>query len=331
MEQEERITSSIETGTPETTEYKEKYYVLKFKAVSDGAALYGGGVIIYNKEAKKVKRFTLGIGGDKRLRDININKDWHIFEDFIITEKMAGRLALTISQNITNILQDDFKNSESEIIIFLDNRDENSICKYLEGVLTKEIGQSDVVIQSRMDSFTEEEFLKTRTTPETETKTDAEVIKEIYGETQEKVSEEVYFNIKFILSPVKGIALKDLKVGTKVAVVLNDEREFAKYLVNLIKKDEEVVNDKIYGTVYSVDLIDPDFAKVIVKFGPGVYGIGKANQRIMVKVIADELPKKEISPQETVKKKKELNVRVVVIIAAVVFILLIIILIIFRI
>lgn len=310
---------------------EKSFCVVKLIIHSEKHGLHGGGVAVIDLVGPVLKRMALGVGPDKKLRELTGDKDWHILEDTIITEKMNGHMAIKISQDLTGELQKCLNSPDEGFMKKVSEMKVEEITALLEETVRKSIDDTAASVRVGVEFLSETEFQRPVEEDDDKTsdsRTSAEVIEDVYssGKKTTRNPNDIFINVKFILSPVRGVPVKKLQQGTRILVVPNDPSDKAKYLAGLLSK-EAGQDGKLSATVEEVDASDPDSVSVTCRFGPGIYGVCRTSPDIMVKVLDENEVVQETEKQG---EEEEVTINPVFIVAGIIFLILVLVLIITR-
>jgi hypothetical protein len=132
---------------------------------------------------------------------------------------------------------------------------------------------------------------------------DKESLKQLEEKLKERKPEELtaeevllYLKVQVAIDPVAGKQVTELVKGDKVLVKIIDERQIAQYLTSLLGgKEEEGELIPIPALVTRAEILPQERYKLIVKFGPGIFGETIVPQTIKLKIVAPEevIPKQE--------------------------------------
>lgn len=104
---------------------------------------------------------------------------------------------------------------------------------------------------------------------------------------------EVRLKVQYAIDPAKGKLIKQLNKGEKLIVKVVDERRTGEFLTTLLGAKKEGKEVPVTGEVVKAEEISADRFKVIVRFGPGIYGEGIVGASIKLKTVQSE---EEIAP-----------------------------------
>lgn len=119
-------------------------------------------------------------------------------------------------------------------------------------------------------------------------------------EREEKEKEiEIYIKSQVAIDPVHGKTIFELCRGDKLLVKAVDDRPIAEYLSSLLisSSGDKDASTHICAPAYRAEELGENKYRLIVKFGPGVYGETIILPSVKVKTVEEEVKKKEVKSQ----------------------------------
>lgn len=109
-------------------------------------------------------------------------------------------------------------------------------------------------------------------------------------EKKDALEDEIEIRLKtqFAIDPVKGKTVKQLNKGEKLVVKIVDERRTGEFLTHLLGAKKEGKDVPIVGEVLRAEEMPNERFKIVVRFGPGVYGEGWVGAAIKLKTVESE-------------------------------------------
>lgn len=166
-----------------------------------------------------------------------------------------------------------------------------------------------------------------QTTVEIEFTSRKEKIESAIEEEEEKKDTdkeiEIYLKSQLAIDPVGGKTIFELCKGDKVLVKIVDDRPIAEYLSSLLSSTSNTGSSPshICASAYRAEELEENKYRLIVKFGPGVYGETIILPSIKIKTLKEE----ELTEEKKTKSQQnvQINITPLMFTQALLFILLI--------
>ena len=245
-------------------------YFLKFVA-SDSLqrtfVLFGA---VLNKQKNSIEKFETLVSYSPDLTKINNDYTLRDLTSRIQKFMLEGNYV----QNATLSLINTFKNSFSletyvmELIYYVEFENHDKLVELLKQNLVKILGKSDVSINIKFDSVEKEDLEKSSYGNENLVEKQTEPIPSIEDIIPEGA---IVAPFTFVLSPVHGVKVDDLKNGDKVLIKFSPEEEVANNIINLLSlKDDTGIIRPAPATIVDIRK-QPNQVDTIVKLTDGIF------------------------------------------------------------
>ncbi len=173
--------------------------------------------------------------------------------------------------------------------------------KRLQGMENTEEEISAVILKSIKDVTKDDIQISCELNFDEEKKEEKEELDGISKKEKEEEKEiEIYLRSQLAIDPVHGKTIFELCRGDKLLVKVVDDRPIAEYLSFLLSstKGDESTLTHICAPVYRAEEIEENKYRLLVKFGPGVYGETVVLPSVKIKIVKEEeMKKKEVKSQ----------------------------------
>jgi hypothetical protein len=245
-------------------------YFLKFVA-SDSLqrtfVLFGA---VFNKQKNAVEKFETLVSYSPDLTKINNDYTLRDLTSRIQKFMLEGNYV----QNATLSLINTFKNSFSletyvmELIYYVEFENHDKLVELLKQNLVKILGKSDVSINVKFDAVEKEDLEKSSYANENVVEKPVEPVLSLEDIIPEGA---IVAPFTFVLSPVHGVKVDDLKNGDKVLIKFSPEDESANNIINLLSlKDDSGIIRPAPATIVDIRK-QPNQIDTIVKLTDGIF------------------------------------------------------------
>ena len=285
-------------------------FAIKAKFITQITGYYGALFFCYDEKEKKIKRVMAIIGDDKEIGKIDLSQEWQRFEEKLYQYAREKKVdAAKIEQLKKLVNSREFVERLSEIIKVNRTVNNEALSNMLLDELYNIFADTNIALKFEIDMT--DAFALNKSLNDTdfilgdENKSGNEEGELENQKVKRKNQSLVVLKVDPVLSPVRGIPIKDLEFGDEIQVRITDERDIADYLATLLGGKVDSIRIPIYTKIIEVKELEGDNVGVIVQFGPGIMGMFKipSDAKVVTRTVAEEEPesvvekgKRDISP-----------------------------------
>ncbi len=245
-------------------------YFIKFVARDSIQRTFVVFAAIANKQKNTIERFDTLVSHSNEL--ININSDY-TYKD-VVNRIQKFTFEGNHVQSATLTLVNSFKNSFSsesylvEMMYYLEYENSEKLNELLRQNLSKVLGKSDYLINTIFHSIERDEL-------------DASSVKEEAIDRSKDNKEftdgliptgSLVANFTYVLSPVTGTRVDELRIGDRIMVKFSPDTEVANNVINLLSlKDDGGIIRPVPATIIEIKKT-PTEVESIIKITDGVFG-----------------------------------------------------------
>ncbi len=330
-----------------TSQDTNEFIFLKVRVSSEDKGIYGLFYILFDPAIKSYKKMDMLISHYQSLLDEVAPDDkwpsfsWSALEDMINYIRYSGQFADNVTRNLYKTLEKTLESADVENILpMVIKHDVEELDFKFTQIFRTELGGGQFKFDFNFETATEEELdLKNQL------KEEAFVAEQDYRETQTHVFEEekhktlsdsALINISFVLSPVSGIPINNLKIGDKIMVRIDIGNPKGRYFAKLVSTLDDTGSAPIPSIVEKISQSPTGEYFIITKIQSGIYGKVSESEKVNIKRF-DPKDHKESTPidskanQQSVKASSQYgsNSKLIYIILGIAFLLLVLISILF--
>ncbi|MEK8024146.1 MAG: hypothetical protein AAB229_10115 [Candidatus Hydrogenedentota bacterium] len=257
---------------------RKKLCALKGVFAGDYSGVRGTFLILMDLDSQSQHRLHVIIASEKGEFRFQIKQEWKAFEDAIIRAKLQGmvahQLSMEIQSYVSRMMSEDAGISISENI---KTGHPEEIRRVLIEIFSRAIADADILMEVEVEHV--EEVVE-----DTSQQAAAPVEEQPAGETQKFVMQEVVLRVEPILSPVLGIAAKELKPGMNIIVEIKEQSSLKQNISKLLSVRGSGEKPTAVGTVVDVSPGVHDRITIRVNLAPNVVGITNIFGDLRVKV-----------------------------------------------
>lgn len=285
-------------------------FAVKAKFITQITGYYGALFFCYDEKEKKIKRTMAVIGDDKEIGKFELSLDWREFEQQLYQYAKEKKVdAAKIEQLKKLINSREFVEKLSGILKSSRPVNRESLNNILLDELYNIFADTNIALKFEIDMT--DAFALNKSLNDSNLFLDDEKKLGKEGDELESKKESrknqslIVLKVDPVLSPVRGISIRELEFGDEIQVRITDERDIADYLATLLGGKVDSIRIPIYAKIVDVKELEGDNAGVIVQFGPGIMGMFKipSDAKVVTRAVAEEEPeriteknKKDISP-----------------------------------
>ena len=267
----------------ESPEAVKKLYFLKSRFQSESKGVYGLFYVLFDPSTNHYEKIDVLASYFKSFVDDLVSAEnldscqWSTMVDLIDEAKYKGEYAEGLTKDIIFAMEQVFRTADIEIIVpMVVKKEKDSLKIKFEQIFKKAFPDDAVTFQFGFDELTDEELQLREATK-----------KEIYEKEQENLDEKkatfeekkkqlptegALIDINFVLSPVKGRPISDLKVGDIIMVRIPLDNPKGRYFADLLDviSDEKVM--PIPATVQNIQVGPTGETFILTKIQDGVFG-----------------------------------------------------------
>ncbi|MCB1193516.1 MAG: hypothetical protein H7A23_00360 [Leptospiraceae bacterium] len=278
---------------------------------------------IINKQTGAIEGFDTVVS---KIPEIHDNPERYTYRDFInkIQKlKITGNYAQSSTIIFSESLKTSFSNESFmvELLHYLEHNEHENIATLLSQNIARALGKAETQdIQVRVELVDREELDKT--TDDLDFSDDTQDMPDDIpsGKGKNKKPEDIIpegameIKFNFVLSPVTGTRIDELKVGDKVMVKILPEDSTSRNVINLLllKEDSGIIKH-IPATIANIVTSESGEIQIIVKITDGIYGkyLETEESTIKVKMAGPEslatINKQDVEEVKKLKEERESN------------------------
>ncbi len=292
-----------------------EFIFLKARVSSNNKGLYGLFFILFDPNLKSYKKMDILISHYQSLLDEIAPDDkwpsfsWSALEDMIGYIRLSGQFADSLTRTLYKTLENTLGSADIEnILTMVLKHDVEELDFKFTKIFRTELGGGEFKFDFNFETVTEEEMdLKDQL------KEEAIAAEQDYMETQTHVFEEekhqtlsdnALIDISFVLSPVSGIPIGNLKVGDEIMIRIDISKPKGRYFSKLLNALEDTGSKPISSTVEKISQSPTGEYFIITKIQAGIYGKVSEDEKVNIKRYDPKKHKNEsIDPDSDTGKK----------------------------
>lgn len=244
-------------------------YSLRFNFRDNASNLNAVACILINIAAGSIESFEAVASNSSSITGIQMNGTFRDFYNKIQASKYKSEYAPSITQILSESLKSAFASQSyrEELIHYLDSGDMDKIKYQLKQILIQSLGNSESDIQITFDKITRKDLEKTNLS-------DPFAIgsAESGSQTQGVPAGSMIINYKFVLSPVSGTKVSELKEGNRIMVKITPGDANSNNAINLLNlKEEGGLIKNVPATIVSIKH-STNSSEAVIKITDGIFG-----------------------------------------------------------
>jgi hypothetical protein len=275
-------------------------YIIKGRFKSTKVKAYGLFLLIINVLQGILERVDAVVCRSSRICAFDVKAKWDVFEKVVHNIRMKK---IGVVVKLTNELREElkavFQMKDKAVFQALINPVRDDLENILVAAVGKVIDDTKPALSIDVDQISALREKDKEVEVSQEEKEKKELIKEERGELVIKL------NITPVIAPVSGIPITELTQGERILVEVVDTTELGKFLAELMGGRKE---DQTVPLVVSIEEISPlpedEQVRLVVKFGPGVFGEAVVPRNI--KLHPSSQPLREVPKEKREISSKEL-------------------------
>ena len=250
----------------------------RYKAVETNT--YGLLIIFFDDEKREVESLVAIASHYSSLFDVDPHLPWYSFEENIINTKWKGDIALNITIDLQNYIENSLdKDRGYELLMLIKNNDQMKIESLLQAILMKPLSDRNIIIETVSETITKESMNNVRS-ERNKLKTDK---KSKTSKVETKINSSNILNIELMLAPVSGIPIYKLQKGDKIMVRISNTGAKEKYYIEQfgVKIDNNIL--PLPAEVVDITKNEKGEYVILVKLEKGVYGKAIETEQVKLK------------------------------------------------
>jgi len=283
-------------------------FAIKAKFITQITGYYGSVFFCYDEKERKIKRIMIVIGDDKEIGKFDLSQDWREFEQKLYQYAREKKVdAAKIEQLKKLINSNEFIERLSGIIKVNKPVNKETLNNMLLDELYNIFADTNIALKFEIDMTDAFALNKSLSNINFNLEDSEKLDSEKSNEESAKRRNQslIVLRVDPVLSPIRGIPMKELEFGDEIQVRITDERDIADYLAKLLGGKVDSIRIPIYAKIVEIKDLEGDNSGVIVQFGPGIMGMFKipSDAKVVTRAVAEEETedsvgknKKDISP-----------------------------------
>ena len=282
----------MEQGKNMATSPTSQYAIIKvrFKAVDTNT--FGFFLLFMDNETRRYESVTVLVSHFSSLYEIDPKENWSSLEERLMELKWKGEYAATISRDTQTSIEAALNGLRSEEICnFVKSNNTNKIASLLAMVLAKPLGDKNVFVDLAWDNVSKAQIEEVKQEREQRSAEQAAAADAASAATATLSSGNefgvedgsVVLNVNFVLSPVSGVPIHELKMNDKIMVKIDPSSKRGMYFIELLnaKQDDKIL--PVPGTVTDIKIGKNNEYSILVKIGEGIYGNVSEAEKVKIK------------------------------------------------
>lgn len=248
---------------------KKKLTAVKGVFAGDYSGVRGTFLVMMDMDQQSLHRLHVVVASDKGEFRFQIKQDWKGFEDSIIRAKLQGYVAHQLSMEVQSYVKR-MLTEEAGVSICENIRTghPDEIRRVLVEVLSRAIADSDILMEIDVEDVAEAVPAEPAQAASEEAPVAASE-----GEAIKALQQEVVLRVEPLLSPVYGVAAKELKPGMHIIVEIKEQSTLKQNVSKLLAVRGSGEKPTAIGTVIDIAPGVHDRMTIRVSLAPNVVGI----------------------------------------------------------
>ena len=295
--------NDLENAIQVLEESEKNMVVLKAKFLSNRKGFYGAFLLFYNFRTNQVEYVLAVVTRDAELSRVRLDAGWQEVFELVTGFVNSSSFNVDLSSNIEQaVLLSHNQNYINSFFVDPSQIDMVNIKRFLLSEIGKVLQDTTVVVKvvkQDVDVFKFRNLIRKV----------SDGIEQIPQEESDRLM-LLTLSVDPVLSPIGGIDIDKVVPGMQIKVKINDERDVA-YLIGKVlgAVDSVDLKEGIYGRlVYKKIVENTDNVRILVEFGPGIYGTFRVGSKVRVDYNKDEkivLNSNDVSNAKVSKKEKK--------------------------
>ena len=206
--------------------------IIKSRFTSLQSNLYGL-ILIVTDKAEKKETIDGIITTSSDIHNVKLDASWREFQDFIIGIKMSGSYNTNLSSNLNGELHKIFTDHKiaTEFYTATGNYNNRKLNTILEDIINRVLGDKKPIIESLIQDVTRDEYTSTTNYKEAPPSSNFDLDNFTFPSAPKaSKSHTITLSVQPILSPVRGKAVYELKIGDRIMVKIIPTTDQNRYI-----------------------------------------------------------------------------------------------------
>ncbi|MDR2734919.1 MAG: hypothetical protein LBC99_09840 [Spirochaetota bacterium] len=271
---------------PNQPESQYSAYKARFKAANSNA--FGFLMIFMDNELHAPESILALVSHYQSMYEIDPRQPWSAIEERLNELKVKGEFAASMARDAQTSIENLIGGMRPDEVAAISNSAVKGKMDHLFSVtLAKPLNDKNVTFDSTIEHITGEQLLAVKQEREKRSQEKAAADAPEAAPTGDNLFnvEEgaVVLNVNFVLSPVSGIPIFELKTGDRIMVKIDPASKRGSYFIDLLgaRRDNDIL--PVPATVNDMRIGKTNEHIVLVKIGEGVYGRVSEAEKVKIK------------------------------------------------
>lgn len=253
-------------------------FLIKGKFLAGLTFKYGSFLFFYNTKETKCDRITVIISaGDKGASRYNLDEPWLEFEKNLKSYENHASMEIDMQKRFVKILNEAYAiEFFSKSLVYNKPPDLAPIKNFFIEILTNILDDPDIAVKLKIEEVDIFQLnrgydISSYKLEEKNKNTDNDNANENYPNNGQGKEPLIIIDVDIELQPIGGTKISEIEQGGKVLVRITDRTSIADYLCELLECVENGIRKPLFAVLKESYITDAG-VKVIVEFGPGIYG-----------------------------------------------------------
>jgi hypothetical protein len=276
-------------ATPPSQSNQYAIIKVRFKAVETNS--FGFFLIFLEVDLRRCESVTALVSHFSSLYEIDPKENWALLEERLMELRWKGEFAAAISRDTQTSLENALTGMRAEEFSNLvKSNGVSKMATLLAMILAKPLGDKNVYVDLTWENVSKDQIEEVKLERERRSMEEAAANEADMegpldsGEFNVVEEGSVVLSINFVLSPVSGIPIHELKIGDRIMVKIDPSSKRGSYFIDLLNAKQ---NDRIMPIPATVTELKTGKSNnehtVLVKLGEGVYGKVSETEQVKIK------------------------------------------------
>jgi len=294
-----------------------KLLYLKTRFTSEAKGIFGVFFIMFDPERNSYEKFDIlashfreflsGLPGVNQWSSLS----WQKLEESVVKARYNNQFTDSITRDLSRTMEKSLNTAEIEMILpYVIKKDIESLDKTFHEIFRKSIGDIPVEFTFAFEETTLKDVKEHEENRQQAYKAEQQQLKEQLEDFEAKKHElpenSALVDCLFVLSPVKGVPIAELKVGHKIFIKIDITNNKGQYFANLLNASSEGEMLPIPSVVEKVGKGPTGEYFVITKIQEGIYGRITETEPVKIRLFDPEKDKDFIEKPVGIPDKKEI-------------------------
>lgn len=265
---------------------KRRFFAFKGVFSGEYSGVRGACLIIIDEKAIRVDRLYVIIAGEGDDFKYQTQQDWKSFESNIISTKLQGKIAHQTTIDVQSYLK---KTLQDDLLLSLLDAGRgnliNDVRRIIADLISKAIADSQILLQIEIETFEESgeggEVISSEQGVFVAAADGAGT-----GTVVSQPQELIRLRVEPLLSPVQGVAAKNLLPGMTIHVEIKDPSTIKQHITKMLifKPGSGGRNNVLEARVLSIQPAEYERVTIITQLASNVQGISTISGELRIKV-----------------------------------------------